>query len=130
MPSAPAASEALPAAPGGAAKVPLLDKVGYGVGNVAYSLPYQLSASLLMLFATEILGIPPAIAGTIGALSIVWDAFTDPIVGSLSENTESRRFGRRHGYILWGGLAIAVSTYALWTISPHASLAARLGLFV
>jgi len=83
-----------------------------------------------MLFATAILRVPPAIAGLVGALSIAWDALTDPVVGYLSDNTESERFGRRHQFILGGGLAIALFNYLLWTISPAASLTLRVGFVV
>lgn len=124
MPSPPVAA---PEGAGAPKRIPAVSKLGYGVGNVGYSLPYQLSASLFMLYATEILKIPPAIAGGVGALSIVWDALTDPVVGYLSDNTSSR-LGRRHPYVLLGGLAIAVTSYLLWTISPSASLAVRVAL--
>jgi glycoside/pentoside/hexuronide:cation symporter, GPH family len=109
------------------ARIPALRKVGYGVGNVAYSLPYQASASFFLYFATEILKIPPALAGGAGLLSAVWDAITDPLVGYLSDNTEGR-LGRRHPYLLGGGLSIAVLTFFFWTIPPGASLVVRIAL--
>src|SRR5262245_12376375 len=127
--SSPPAAESRADAPGVLA-VPITGgrKLGYGIGNVAYSLPYQLSASLFMLFATAILRIPAAIAGTVGALSIVWDAVTDPVVGYLSDHTESRRFGRRHLYILLGGIGIAAANALLWTIPSGAGLGVRVTL--
>jgi glycoside/pentoside/hexuronide:cation symporter, GPH family len=109
-------------------RVPASRKLAYGIGNIAYSLPYQATASLFMLFATAILGVPPAVAGLVGALSIAWDALTDPVVGYLSDHAESPRFGRRHLFILAGGLGIALFNYTLWTISPASSLALRVGL--
>jgi Na+/melibiose symporter-like transporter len=121
MPSQPAsAPETRPSA-----RLSTLVKVGYGVGNVGYSLPYQLTASFFMLYATEILKIAPAVAGGIGALSIVWDAVTDPAAGALSDNTEGGKLGRRHPYLLGGGLAIAVLSYFLWTIAPAAGPTVR-----
>ena len=101
MPSAPmpAPDTGFPPPDARAARIPALRKLGYGIGNVAYSLPYQATATFFMYFATEILRISPAVAGAAGALSAVWDAVTDPLVGYLSDNTESRSLGRRHQHL-------------------------------
>ena len=118
-----------PAAEGSAllSRIPAIRKLSYGFGNVAYSLPYQATATFFMYFATEILRVPPALAGAAGALSAVWDALTDPLVGYLSDNTESPRLGRRHPYLLTGGLLIACLTCLFWSIPPSASPAVRIG---
>lgn len=84
---------------------------------MAYSIPYQATATFFIFFATAIARIPPLWAGVIVAVSAVWDALVDPVVGYLSDNTEGRR-GRRHPYLLWGTVGIAVFTVFLWRISP------------
>src|SRR5205085_12645433 len=71
---------------------------------------------------------PTRRSSDLGALSIAWDALTDPVVGYLSDHAESPRFGRRHLFILAGGLGIALFNYTLWTISPASSLGLRVGL--
>ncbi len=109
-------------------KIPGLSKLGYGFGNIAYSLPYQASATFFMFFATEIVGIPPTLAGTLAAVSLAWDAVCDPLVGYLSDNTESRRLGRRHPYLLAGGVLTAVLTCLLWTVSSLVSFGYRVAL--
>ena len=114
-----------------ASRVPALDRLGYGFGNVAFSLPYQAVASLLVFFTTAILKVPAAAAGTAIALTIVWDAAIDPLLGYLSDNTEGGRWGRRHSYLLAGGLLVAALTAILWSIPPDASAAVRFwGVFV
>ena len=135
MPSPPDARSAAAAAELGvlrpASRVPALDRLGYGFGNVAFSLPYQAVASLLVFFTTAILKVPAAAAGTAIALTIVWDAAIDPLLGYLSDNTESKRWGRRHPYLLAGGLLVAALTAILWSIPPDASVAVRFwGVFV
>jgi GPH family glycoside/pentoside/hexuronide:cation symporter len=99
-------------------RIPALRKLAYGVGNVAYSLPYQATATFFLFFATVILKIPPALAGTVLAVSAVWDAVTDPLVGYLSDNTENGRLGRRHPYLIVGGVSVAALTLVLWAIPP------------
>jgi Na+/melibiose symporter-like transporter len=93
--------------------------MGYGVGAIAYALPYQIMASFFLFFVTSILHIPPAIAGTIVAVSVFWDAITDPWIGALSDRTNSKRFGRRHQYLLLGGFGTALGSWFLWSISPE-----------
>ncbi len=112
-----------------AIRVPALRKVGYGAGNLAYAVPYQATATFLLFFATVILKIPHAWAGIAIAISAVWDALTDPLVGYLSDNTQTRALGRRHPYLLTGGLAIAVLSTLLWTISPEAPAVWRFATF-
>ena len=59
------------------------------------------------------------------ALGTVVDASTDPIVGTLSDNTRSRIFGKRHGFILFASIAVAATNILLWSISPAWSIAAK-----
>ncbi|HNP14915.1 MAG TPA: MFS transporter, partial [Terrimesophilobacter sp.] len=57
-------------------------KMGYGLGAIAYALPYQVLASFLLFFVTAILQVPPILAGAVIAVSVFWDAITDPWIGS------------------------------------------------
>ena len=104
----------------GTGKISVLGKLGYSLGNVSYSLGHQVIASFFIFYATAILKIPAGLAGIIMAISAVWDGISDPLMGYLSDNTESRRFGRRHQYLLLGSLLIAVFSYLLWSIDPSA----------
>ena len=103
------------------ARLPVSRKLGYGIGCIAYSLPYQITASALLFYMTAVLDIPVLWAGAIVAASALWDAMIDPLFGYLSDNTESRRFGRRHQYLLAGGVLICLFSYYLWSIDPNAS---------
>ena len=106
-------------------------RLGYGLGSVAYSLPYQAAASLTIFYATEILGIPPAVAGLAGMLAAITDAAADPVVGILSDRSSGGpgRLGRRHGYLLAGGLGAALFSALLWAIPPGMPLPLRVPLF-
>ncbi|MDO9593288.1 MAG: MFS transporter, partial [Erysipelotrichaceae bacterium] len=75
---------------------------GYGLGNFGYGVISQVVASYLMFYATAVLGINGALVGMIVSLGVIWDAVSDPIMGYLSDQTRSKRFGRRHLY-LWIG---------------------------
>lgn len=101
--------------------LPVSRKLGYGLGAVAYAVPHQVMASFFLFYVTVVLHISPLIAGVIVALSVIWDAITDPWVGHISDRTHSIRFGRRHLYLIMGGSGTALGTVFLWSISPEAS---------
>jgi glycoside/pentoside/hexuronide:cation symporter, GPH family len=68
-----------------------------------------------MLYYTLVLGLNPVWAGIALSITLVWDAVTDPVMGHLTDHTRSR-YGRRHGYILLGGLALATCFFGLWWV--------------
>ena len=102
-------------------RLPVRQKLAYGFGAIAYSVPNQIMASFFLFYVTVILHISPMLAGIIIAISVVWDALTDPWVGHVSDRTYSKRFGRRHLYLLIGCIGTAVGTIFLWSIPPQAS---------
>lgn len=98
-------------------KIPLLDKIGYGSGNFSIGIANQVIGTYLVFYCTVILNIPGSLVGLAVSLSIIWDAITDPVMGYFSDITKSRIFGRRHQYILIGGLGLGISNYLLWNIN-------------
>ena len=100
----------------GAVQVSNKTKMLYGVGAFGYGSISQTINSFLMFFGTGVLGIPGTLMGVAVGLSTVWDALTDPIIGNWSDNTKSKKFGKRHGWILFGGIMVAILNILLWTI--------------
>jgi Na+/melibiose symporter-like transporter len=97
----------------------------YGLGAFGYGSINQTMGSFLMFFGTAVLGIPGILMGVAVALGTVVDASTDPLVGSLSDNTRSRLFGKRHGFILFASIAVAATNIVLWSISPAWSVTSK-----
>lgn len=87
------------------------------VGAVFFS--SFLIGTFFMKFATDVLMIAPAIAGTIVLLGQGWDALNDPPIGHLSDRTRTR-WGRRRPWFVASALPLALCTIALW--SPPAWL--------
>ena len=84
-------------------KTPLRDILAYATGEGANSLVTNGIGAFALLYYTEALGLDYRLAGIALAVSLIWDAITDPVMGHISDNTRSR-FGRRHLYILFGGI--------------------------
>jgi GPH family glycoside/pentoside/hexuronide:cation symporter len=70
-----------------------------------------------MLFYTQAMGLRFDLAGLAFSIASFWDAITDPVQGYITDNTRSR-WGRRHPYILVGGLLMGLCFYYLWHV-PH-----------
>lgn len=102
-------------------KIPLLGKIGYGSGNFSAGISNQVVGTYLVFYCTVILNIPGSLVGLAISLSIIWDAITDPLMGYISDMTKSKIFGRRHQYILIGGIGLGISNYFLWHISSGLS---------
>lgn len=87
----------------------------YSLGECANSLVMNGIFGFAMLFYTKALGLDPKWAGFAMSLSVFWEAITEPVMGHISDNTRSR-WGRRHPYMLIGGLLMAVCSYLIWTV--------------
>ena len=64
-------------------------------------------AVLYLFYLTDIIGLPPGVAGATIVVSKVWDAVNHPIFGMWSDNTRSR-WGRRRPWIFVGALLIPI----------------------
>ncbi|MBK8858324.1 MAG: MFS transporter, partial [Opitutaceae bacterium] len=93
--------------------------VGYSVGECANSLLMNSLSGFAMLYYTEALGLSHALAGIAMGVAVFWDAITDPVMGHITDNTRSR-FGRRHPYILLGGVLVTVIFVFLWVVPDFA----------
>jgi len=98
-------------------KVPFIQKAAFGAGNLVNNLlPGALG--VFMFFLLTAFGMDPFLAGLLGGLPRIFDAITDPIMGYISDNTQSR-FGRRRPYIFVGAILSGVLFAVLWQLNPE-----------
>lgn len=100
-------------------KVSLFTKLAYGFGSVAFGVKNNGFDYFLLIFYSQVLGADAGIVGTALLIAMLFDAFSDPLMGYLSDNTRSR-WGRRHPYMYAAALPIAFAYYFLW--NPPADL--------
>jgi len=95
-------------------RIPFSQKVIYGLGAfVNNTLAAAIGGMVIVLNLG--LGMNPALVGLLSALPRLLDAFTDPLMGYISDNTRSR-WGRRRPYIFVGAIAVGIIYALLWQI--------------
>lgn len=88
-------------------------KAAFGIGAVGKDMVYALSASYVMYYYQDVLGLPATFVGLILMIARVFDAFNDPFMGVLVAKTRTR-WGRFRPWILSGTVLNAVVLYALF----------------
>lgn len=96
------------------------EKVAYGLGDTASNIIFQTVMLFLTFFYTDIFGISPAIVGTMFLVVRVIDAITDPLMGALTDATNSK-YGSYRPYLLWLALPfgiVSIITFTTPDLSP------------
>lgn len=94
-------------------KLSLKTKTSYGFAEMGINAVEVMAQIYLLKFYTDYVGLQPGYAGLALLIAVLWDAFSDPIMGRISDNTISR-YGRRRPYILIGGILLSISGIALF----------------
>jgi glycoside/pentoside/hexuronide:cation symporter, GPH family len=97
-------------------KIPVAQKIGFGLGAMSINVAVNSLGNLALLIYNTGLGVSPILLGIAQGAPRIWDAFNDPLVGNLSDNTRSR-FGRRRPFIFIGAIALGVTFALLWMAS-------------
>lgn len=88
-------------------KITLKEKIGYGFGDAASSMFWKLFGSYLMIFYTDVFGLPAAVVGSMFLITRIWDSLFDPIVGMVADRTDTR-WGKFRPYLLFLAIPFAV----------------------
>jgi GPH family glycoside/pentoside/hexuronide:cation symporter len=79
--------------------------------------------TLLLLFYSQVLGLPASIVSIVLAISLAFDAVSDPMAGAFSDSFRSR-LGRRHPLMLMAILPSCLAIYALFVPPENLGTAA------
>ena len=96
-------------------KIPLGQKIGYGIGDIGSNIFIVSTGMFLLFFLTNILNIEPALAGLTLLLPKLWDVISDPFMGAISDVTRSR-WGRRRPYLLYASVPFGLMFYILFIV--------------
>lgn len=100
-------------------EMPKLDfktKLAYGAGDLGPAITGNISIFFLLIFFTNVAGIPAGLAGSVLMIGKIWDAINDPIIGVLSDRTKSRRWGRRLPWMLYGAIPFGLIFFLQWIV--------------
>ena len=123
----------LPASADAPATLPIRERLPLRT-VLAYATPiFGLSSTLFIVqffflkFGTDVLLLPPVVVGGVFAVGRVWDAVSDPIVGTWSDRTRTV-LGRRRPWMLGAIPVLGLTVWMVW--SPPALTGAALTAWV
>ena len=98
-------------------RLTMREKVSYGLGAVGKDLVYMLSASYVLYYFQDVLGVNALVMGNIMLAARIFDAFNDPIMGVVVAKTNTR-WGRFRPWLMIGTVMNAVILYLMFSAPP------------
>lgn len=95
------------------------DKVGYMLGDVGSCLLFNFIGSYLLVFYTDVFGISAAEVGTLMAVSRVWDAINDPMMGVIVDKRKRTKDGKFRPYLKYMGIPLGIFTILTFLVIPN-----------
>ncbi len=89
----------------------------YGLGDAGTGLAASQLGFYLFVFFTCTAGLEPFVAGSLLMLIKVWDGINDPLIGWLSDHTNSR-WGPRLPWMIAASAPLGISLAAIWWVPP------------
>jgi GPH family glycoside/pentoside/hexuronide:cation symporter len=102
-------------------KLDLKTKLAYGAGDLGPAITANIAIFFLLIFFTNVAGIPAGLAGSVLLIGKIWDAVNDPFVGVLTDRTRSRRWGRRLPWMFYGAMPFGIFFFLQWIVPQFSS---------
>ena len=102
-----------------ASGIPMSQKIAFGIGMLANQM-FPAALGIFMVILVQSLGMSPILWGLIFFLPKLVDAITDPLMGYISDRTESR-WGKRRPFVFIGAIVAGLSYIAMWQLSAENS---------
>ena len=83
------------------------EKIGYGLGDFSSSMFWKIFMYYIMFFYTQVFGLRLEDATLLIAITKMWDAISDPMMGVIADRT-STRWGKYRPYLLWIAVPFAL----------------------
>ncbi len=88
-------------------RVPMKEKVSFGIGALGKSMSFWMMNAYVMIFFTDVVNLNPAYVAFLFLFARLWDAFNDPFMGFVVDNTKTR-WGKFRPWIFIGAVANAI----------------------
>ncbi|MEM7704413.1 MAG: MFS transporter [Pseudomonadota bacterium] len=83
-------------------------RLSWGIGSLGTIGYLNTVTALILVYLTTIVGLDAAVAGSIVAGARIIDAFSDPLIGWVTDRTKTQ-MGRRRPYLLLGAIVCGIS---------------------
>ena len=93
------------------------EKFAYGIGAVGKDMVYMLSASYILYYYQDIMGVSAWLMGIILMIARVFDAFNDPLMGVLVAKTKTK-WGKFRPWLFIGTLTNAIILFVMFAAPP------------
>ncbi len=94
--------------------VPIVEKLGYGLGDAAANIAWRGVATFLFIFYTDVFGLSPASAGLVLLTARFSDGISDVVMGVIGDHTNSKH-GKFRPWILWTAIPLGLILALLFT---------------
>ena len=98
-------------------KLSLKEKISYGLGAVGKDMVYMLSASYVLYYFQDVLGVSAVAMGIILLVARIFDAFNDPIMGIIVAKTRTK-WGKFRPWLMIGTITNAVILFLMFAAPP------------
>lgn len=98
-------------------KLGLKEKISYGLGAVGKDMVYMLSASYVLYYFQNVLGVNAIAMGIILMAARVFDAFNDPIMGVIVAKTKTK-WGKFRPWLMIGTITNAIILFLMFACPP------------
>ena len=92
----------------------LKEKIGYGFGDMSSSMFWKIFSYYLPFFYSNVFGLSLVDAGVLVLVTRIWDAVSDPMMGIISDRTNTK-WGKYRPYLLWVAPFFSICGILLFT---------------
>ena len=94
-------------------KITVKTKVAFGIGATGEGATNWIFAGLTFFFYNQVLGLSGSLTGLAVLIAIIFDAISDPIIGSISDRFISK-LGRRHPFMFAAPFPTVIAIYLMF----------------
>lgn len=103
-------------------KLSVTEKIGYGFGDLASNLFWQMFSIFIAKYYTDVFLLSAATMGTMLLVTRVVDAFVDPVIGAVADRTRTR-WGYFRPYLVWMAIPMAATAILTFTVPSYGGTA-------